>query len=173
MPRARPQGPQLEERRGKWYILWWDGNDRRRISTGTDDAVRARQALADFEASLARGPDHLTVEDALKRYEISRRGKVEAFQRLCDASSVLSEKMGSLRLEQINQTQWDRYAAGRIVRPRPNEKRKASRPVSTSTLRREFNVLRAALRLAWKEGFLTKPPAMEPPRETAPRAIVT
>lgn len=43
------------------------------------------------------------------------------------------------------------------------------RPVSTGTLRREFNVLRAALRQAWKDGYLLKPPALEAPADSAPR----
>jgi integrase len=79
--------------------------------------------------------------------------------------------MGDLRVDQIAQSVWDRYAASRVTmanrRSKPAEH--VARPVSTGTLRREFNVLRAALRLAWKDGYLTKPPSLTPPDDSAPR----
>ena len=56
-----------------------DGGERRRISTGTANEVRARQALADFEASLARHPLKLTLDQALDRYITSRTGKYKIF----------------------------------------------------------------------------------------------
>ncbi|OUJ15140.1 tyrosine-type recombinase/integrase [Acetobacter sp. DsW_063] len=37
------------------------------------------------------------------------------------------------------------------------------------TLRRQFNVLRATARRAWKDGFLVRPPEIEQPRDSAPR----
>ncbi len=169
MPRARPDGPRLEFRRGTWSIVWWDGAARRRLSTRTDNEVRARQALADFQTSLEASPLKLSVDEALWRYTKSREGKVSAHKRLLEAATALRCGLGSLRVDQITQSRWDAYMAGRVTRPRPNAKKHIPQPVSTGTLRREYNVLRAALRLAWKEGYLTRPPALEAPADSAPR----
>lgn len=169
MPRPRPAGPTLELRRAVWCIVWWDGDSRRRISTGTPNPVRARQSLADFEASLERRPVELTLASALDTYTASRLGKVTAHDRLIQAAKVLKEGMGSLRVDQITQPRWDRYAGERLTKRRPNQTRFVPQPVSPGTLRREYNVLRAALRLAWKQKHLTHPPQIEPPRDSLPR----
>ena len=169
MPRQRPSGPALKLTRGVWCIVWWDGSHRRRVSTGTQNPTLARQALADFEAKLAEKTDGLTVADALDRYSAHREGKVMAHKRLLEAISALKPLVGPLRLDQVNQHAWDRYAASRVTRPRPREKNHAPRPVAAGTLRREFVVLRAALRRAWKDGRLAKPPELEPPADSQPR----
>lgn len=172
MPRPRPERPYLEQRNGKWGIVWWDGGGkRRRISTGAADKVRAGQALSDFEDKLDRGPDRPTIAEALDRYVAERTGKVEALDRLTDAAGALKAGMGSIRIDQINQKRWDRYAAARVTRPgrRQSPERHTPRPVASGTLRREFNVLRAALRLAWGDGKLDKPPKLKAPEDSTPR----
>jgi integrase len=174
MPRPRIDAPHLKLRRGVLEIVWREDGQRRRVSTGTADPGRAGQALADFEAELERRPLKLTVAEALTRYVRKRTGKVEAIDRLEDAAKALAAVLGHLRVDQVNQDQWDRYAAARVTKPRgkPTPEKVAKhkpRPVASGTLRREFNVLRAALRLAWKDGYLVKPPALEAPADSAPR----
>lgn len=108
--------------------------------------------------------------DALDSYVESRTGKVVALTRLDRAATALKDGLGDLRVDQITQSQWDRYAAARVTRPpRHNAEAHQPRPVSSGTLRREFNVLRAALNLAFRRGQLDRPPKIEAPRETAPR----
>jgi integrase len=170
MPRPRPEGPKLERYRGRWCIAWWDGGTRRRISTGATDERRARQSLADFEDGLERHPLKMALADALDRYSASRVGKIIAVNRMKHAVTALKAALGDLRVDQVNQTQWDRYAATRVTRPPRHLKGEHKpKPVSTGTLRREFNVLRAALRQAWLDGFLVKPPTLEAPADSAPR----
>jgi integrase len=171
MPRPRPQEPQLQQYRGRWYVVWWEGGTRRRISTGTSDGVRARQSLADFQAKLERRPLKLTAAEALDRYVEAKATKVVALKRLTHAAAALKIGFGDLRVDQVNQSQWDRYAAQRVTRPpaRGDPTKHKPRAVSTGTLRREFNVLRAALRLAWKDGYLVKPPTIDAPPDSAPR----
>lgn len=169
MPRPRPVGPQLVKHRGVWAICWWDDGRRRLISTGTAIEARARQALADHEAELERHPLKLSVVEALARYERSRAGKIQAADRLHDAAGALNASLGHFRVDQVTQARWDTYAAERVTRPRPRQVNHVPKPVSTGTLRREFNVLRAALRLAWKDGYLPRPPSLEAPADSAPR----
>ena len=111
------------------------------------------------------------MSEALTRYEASRTGKVTALSRLQEAATALNADLGNLRVDQITQARWDDYAAHRVTRlPRNGDPAKHKpRPVATGTLRREFNSLRAALRLAWKDGYLTRPPTLTPPAEGAPR----
>ena len=182
MPRPRIDAPHLRPRRGVLEIVWYEGGQRRRVSTGTADPVRAGQALADFEAELERRPLKLTVAEALERYIKKRTDKVEALDRLQDAAKALEAgqlgpkigRLGDLRVDQVNQDHWDRYAAGRVTKPRGKQTleklaKHKPKPVAAGTLRREFNVLRAALRRAWKDGFLAKPPELEAPADSNPR----
>lgn len=167
MPRPRNSAPHLEHRRGKWSIVWWEGEQRRRLSTGTEDKDRARQALEDFKSELQRRPNQIGMREVFSRYVQSRQGKVQAPKRLKEAVVPLEKFFGYLRIDQINQEQWDRYAGQRIKRKSKADQ--SDQLVSPGTLRREFNVLRAALRRAWKDGFIIKPPELEPPRDSAPR----
>lgn len=171
MPRPRKTEPDIEWRRGKWGIVWYEDGLRRRISTKTVDEGSARQELADFIAAIDRRPLKLSVAEALSRYEIARTGHVVALDRLKEASKALARGLGFLRVDQIHQTAWDRYAAERVTAPNRRVKPEdhVPRPVSSGTLRREFNVLRAALRQAWNDGYLIKPPPLKAPADSARR----
>ncbi|WP_061500356.1 site-specific integrase [Acetobacter malorum] len=167
MPRIRNEIPHLERRRGKYYIVWWVSGKRHRLSTGTEDEALARQALADFERMQEKQPLKMLMSDAFARYLESRRGKVSALQRLQEAVVPLEKAMSHLRVDQIEQRIWDQYVVTRVRKPRKGEEGPVS--VSPGTLRREFNVLRATMRRVWKDGFLLRPPEIEPPRDSAPR----
>ncbi|TCS32073.1 tyrosine-type recombinase/integrase [Acidomonas methanolica] len=167
MPRPKNENPHLEFRRGKHHIVWWEAGKRRRLSTGSADEERARQALVDFERALEKHPLNMLMSDAFERYIESRRGKVSALKRLQEAIVALDRAMGHLRVDQIEQRIWDQYAATRTRKRRKSED--VPVPVSNGTLRREFNVLRATMRRVWKDGFLIRPPTIEPPRDSAPR----
>ena len=171
MPRPRNEKPRLVWRRGSWSVQYVDRAIRKRIATGAADEESAKRFLADFEAQLERAPRRLTVAQALDRYEFAREGKIEAMARLKDAAQALRRGLGHLRVDQINQAQWDKYAAERVTRPhrKIDPASHVPRKVSTGTLRREFNVLRAALRQSWKDGFLPLPPSLTPPVDSAPR----
>ena len=171
MPRPRPTGPVLQRYRGGWAVVWWENGLRKRVATGAQDEPGARRFLADFEAKLERRPLKLTCKEALDRYVAEKAPKVTAANRLKEAATAVERGLGALRVDQITQIQWDRYAAARVTRPprRGDPGKHVPRPVSTGTLRREFNVLRAALRMAWKAGHLPKPPTLSPPADSAPR----
>ncbi|QNT79273.1 tyrosine-type recombinase/integrase [Entomobacter blattae] len=163
--------PELKLYRGKWYITWYENNSRKRLSTGTPDKKTAFQALTDFVKNYNDKPTEFTVSHALERYINARKGKVMALSRIQEASIRIIEIIGDLRIDQINQNTWDYYSSKRFVRPGRIKGNKADIqiPVSSGTLRREFNVLKAALNLAVKENFLQKLPPLQPPSETAPR----
>lgn len=92
---------------------------------------------------------------------------MQAFSRLAEAALRLAEYMGYLRVDQVNQYIWDDYTAHRFNKK--NTKNGDLIRVSNGTLRREYNVLMAALRRAWKDKHLHHPPEIEAPRDSAPR----
>ncbi|GEN63189.1 hypothetical protein AOE01nite_14130 [Acetobacter oeni] len=87
-------------------------------------------------------------------------------KRLLEAIVPIRLALGHLRVDQVTQAQWDGYAESRFRKPKAGETEPVK--IANGTLRREFNVLRAALRRAWKDGFLQRPPELEPPRDSAP-----
>ncbi|MEM8588739.1 MAG: site-specific integrase [Pseudomonadota bacterium] len=176
MPRKRPDEPRLIKNRGKWTIEYFDGNRRRRASTGTDDPTLARQALADFVAALDGRPELPTVAAALDAYLADRRDINVAWRRSKEASVALKEGLGELRIDQVTQGEWRRYASNRRVKPHwrlKGAKRRTAvntaRPVAPDTLKREFNTLRAALNLAVKLDWVEKVPTLATPPSSAPR----
>lgn len=178
MPRARPDGPELKSIRGRWHIVWYDGNCRRTASTGTDNQSLARQALADFIASLERGPERLTVGAALDAYLKDKENVSVAWTRSCEAAIPLREGLGDLRIDQVTQDQWRRYAAKRKVKPHwrlTGEARKKAarnaRSVAADTLKREFNTLRAALNSAIDRGWIDRIPKLSAPPSSRPRSL--
>jgi hypothetical protein len=49
--------------------------------------------------------------------ETAREGKVEAMGRLKEAARALRRDLGHLRVDQVRQAQWEKYAANRMTRP--------------------------------------------------------
>ncbi|AQS83969.1 hypothetical protein A0U92_03415 [Acetobacter aceti] len=164
----------MEFYRGSWSIVWWEEGERKRSSTGTSSEESAKRALTDFEAALSSRPNGQYLTEALDVYVKSREGKVVALSRLQEASIRLKEGMGHLRINQIQQQQWDDYAGNRFRKPNARSRKATNSgtekiPISAGTLKREFNVLRAALRHAWKNQRLDKPPVLEGPGASATR----
>lgn len=171
MSKKRPDRPFIERYRGKWCVVFWENGIRKRCSTGTKEEQVARQALADFEQAYQGAGSAETLKGALTLYLASRKNKVQAYSRLEEACLRLDEKIGYLRLSQINQKIWDDYAATRVKKPNARAKKQNHEQVHVApgTLRREYNVLRAALNLAVRKDLLTKMPEIEPPQDRAVR----
>ena len=169
MPRARPTEPFLKRNsRGTWDIVHWDGESRIRISTRTGDEIVAKQELTDYRAILGRRP--CDIATALDDYITNRTGKTLATSRLIEASVPLKSYMGHLRLDQVSQDLWDKYCNQRMTRRNGKQKTHTPRPVARGTLKREFNVLMAAVRLAWKAGRIGTVPHIEVPSDSPARS---
>ncbi|MFW7267726.1 tyrosine-type recombinase/integrase [Gluconacetobacter sp. Hr-1-5] len=129
----------MELRRGKWAVVWWEGGERHRRSTGSADEKVARRFQTDFEAQMEVRPVQLGMADAFDRYVDSRRGKISALKQLEEAIVPLNRTMGHLRVDQVDQRARDRYAATRVRKPTASNP--SPTPVSPGTLRRELKVL--------------------------------
>lgn len=161
MARPRLQRPRgkLVQRPGspKWYISWTDAGQSRRVSTGTADRRGAEIILAEWERALDAppAPEHRTMGWILDRYLEDRQGVVVAYSRLQEAALPLKAFFGAKPPDHLDRSLVRAY--GR------------SRGVSDGTLGRELSVLRAALRLAEREGWIDRAPAIQLPPRPAPR----
>jgi integrase len=142
---------------GHWTIL--DGKVKRR--TGTADRREAEAALAAYirDRGARRGgpaePDSLTVGEVLEVYLSEHAPTVAAPERLAYAATALLDFWGDLACGTITKATCRRYAA--------------HRGVSDGTVRRELNVLQAALRYCQKDGRLTRAPDVHMPNPPPPR----
>lgn len=156
MPRPS-KGARLFQRAGKFYIR--DGE--RRISTGTSDRGQAEKGLARYIAEKGRptgpaSPESMTVADALDLYGTERAPHVADPERIGYAIAALLPVLGSLPVASLTGAVCRRYGDARGVSP--------------GTVRKELQVLQAAINHCVREGYLTAGrqltlPAAPPPRD--------
>lgn len=139
--------------RGRFYVVWTEGGRTQRASLRTDDADEAARRFADWRRSLDRiGP---TVADIAGAYIKEKRATAARPDRIETAWKALGPFFGHLRPDQIDRPLCRAYAARRRQQGRKN-----------GTIRKELDILRAALR--WQDkrtpAVFEMPPA-PPPRE--------
>ena len=155
---VRPQGKIVQRPDSPvWYISWTEGGKSRRRSTRTGDRGSAEIVLAAWERKLDAPPaaERRTIGWILDRYLEDREGAVVAYRRLVEAAKPLREFFGTMPPDHLDRSLVRAY--GR------------SRGVSDGTLGRELSMLRAALRLAERERWIDRAPAITLPPSTAPR----
>lgn len=140
---------------GVFYIRDTGCPDR---STGTRDRRDAEKALAAYIAgkgivSGARHPDRFAVMEALDIYGREHAITRAAPERIAYAIEALASFWGNLSLADVKGETCRRYAKSRLQRLKSGE----TRAISDGTIRRELNVLQAAINYAHKEGYLTTP----------------
>lgn len=154
------------------------------ISTGTADRTAAETALAAHIAGKARrrgpaAPTDITIAEILELYGREHAPTVAAPARLGYAIEALLRFWGELSVDAVKGPTCRRYARERAAegdrryRPKEGEPAPPLRPLSNGTIRRELNVLGAALNYALQEGYLTTAPKVTLPQkpETTQRAL--
>lgn len=161
-------------RRGAvYYVRWWWGGKYQWVSAATGDRGEASRFLATVEASwgTAQPPPQVTIGAILAGYLADRKARVASFGTLEAACKALDRHLGSLTPEHINRDRSRLYARqrrheGHFVGP-PDARRK--KHTSNGTIIRELVTLRAALRWAVDERWITAAPAVETPLAPPPR----
>ncbi|MCQ8240571.1 tyrosine-type recombinase/integrase [Rhizosaccharibacter radicis] len=182
MPRPRAQSPtySLAERDGRYYVQWWEGDRKKRRSLGTGDRETAKRELRAFLAQIdvPPAPEQPTVAEILQGYLADRSLRVASVPTLTHACAALTEHLGPLRPESLNRSVARRYATLRRNQGRRNATGtkakgvKVGAPVkalSDGTIIRELVTLRAALRWAEGERWITSVPYIEVPQAPRPR----
>jgi integrase len=166
MPR-KAKGARLywREDKGVWLIRDTGCPDR---STGTGDRRAAESALAAYIASKdtvtgTRRPDQMSVAEVLNIYAREHAVTVAAPERIGSAIEALLTFWGSLTVADVKGETCRRYAKSR-VRTFKDETREPQ-PISNGTLRRELNVLQAAINYCHREGYLLTPTTVTLPEK--------
>jgi len=102
----------------------------------------------------------LLVEQILKAYEVERRPIVISYDRMARAIRKLAPIVGAIDAD-------NRPSIASAVRRYVDER--CAEGVRVATIRRELIVLRAALRLAWKQGLIAAQPYIPVPPASLPQ----
>ncbi|ANB34650.1 hypothetical protein A6024_11800 [Rhodovulum sulfidophilum] len=167
MPR-RPEGARLYWREKSGQKPYWEIRDAGgiRLSTGTRCREEAEAQLAAYIERKSRptgpvNPDELSISLCLSIYAEEHAAFVAAPERIGYAIEALDEFWRDLPVSSVTGAMCRRYAATRQRRFRDGR----TAPVSPGTIRRELNVLQAAINHCHGEGYLiTAPKVTLPPR---------
>jgi integrase len=175
MPR-KAKGPRLYWRADKqfWIIRDTGRPDR---STGTSDLRAAEAALAAYIAGKdivtgARRPDQLPIAEALDIYGREHAVTIADPVRIGNAIDALMTFWGNLTVADVKGETCRRYAKSRVrtFKPRPPPAvSRPSQPIKSGTIRRELNVLQAAINYCHREGYLLSPSAVTLPEKPPSR----
>lgn len=135
--------------RGKYYVVWAEGGQTKRLSLRTDNLELAKQRFEDLQ----RAPVGDTAADIFSAYTDDRKDRT-THTRMLDAWKRLKPHFGYLRPDQITRMTCRAYT----------EERRRDK-VSDGTIIKELTTLRAALR--WNDK--NTPAQFEMPSAPAPR----
>lgn len=174
-PRLETPSFRLTLRGATFYVTWWWQDRWHRASTRTTDRREAERFLAQFTAATLtpEPPAQPTISAVLDGYLADRKPRVASYATLEYACNALRRHLGDLLPASITTPVARRYADSRRVEgyevgPPGARTRK---PVSDSTVAREIVTLRAAIRWAIGEKWISADdePAIEAPRAAPPR----
>jgi hypothetical protein len=175
MARPKLDAPdyRLVRRGDRFYVRWWQDGAWQRISTGKTDKRRAVIWLAQFVAG--RGtpepPEQPTVSMIFDGDLADRKPAVRGYGSLENVAKSLRRHLGDLQPEHLTKERArfytrQRRAEGHIVGPADARRKK---PIQDGTIIRELVTLRAALKWALAERWISQVPAIETPRQPPPR----
>lgn len=164
MPR-RPKGPRLHWREDREVYEIRDTGITA-ISTRTNDRREAEAALAayierKYRPSGPAGPEKLSISMCLSLYGEEHALHVASPERIGYAIDALEAFWKDQPVSVINGNTCRRYAKARVTR--------FGKPAANGTIRRELNVLQAALNYCHREGYLTTTPKVVLPKSPPPR----
>lgn len=175
MARPKLDAPnyRLVRRGSRYYVRWWQHGAWQRVSTGETDKRRASIWLAQFVAG--RGtpapPEQPTVSMILDGYLADRKPVVRGYGALEVVAKALRRHLGDLQPDHLTKERArfyakQRRAEGHIVGPATARRKKA---ISDGTVICELGALRAALKWAQTERWISDVPYIETPLQPAPR----
>lgn len=135
--------------RGKYYAVWRERGETKRMSLRTSDLAEAQRQLADIQKT----PIGNTVADIFTAYSVDKADRA-SHSRMLDAWKPLKPHFGALRPDQVTRDQCKAYI-----------KERRSRGLRDGTIHKELGVLRAALKWADKN----TPAQFEFPPKPAPK----
>lgn len=161
--------PKLDKRKGSpfWYITFSAGRRSKRFSTGTGNRSEAERVLAQFliERRQTQSLEELYVSDLLERYQAKKPNDIALEYNLRNLRPYFKD----YAVSQLTRHSVSDYTQHRLKQLVVIGKNKGMRTVSPATVKRELDMLGAALNLAKKEGLITEIPIFEKPKPSLPR----
>jgi integrase len=177
MARAKLDTPnhRLVKRGNRFYVRWWADGEWQRVSTGTDDQRSAQIYLAQFLAGQGTPapPKTPTVSEILDAYLTDRKPVVvpRGYETLQTNLKALKRHLGDLEPDHLTKERIRFYRRQRTAEGYEVGKADARRkkPVQDGTILRELVTLRAALKFAKTEKWISEAPYIEVPSQPKPR----
>jgi hypothetical protein len=168
MPR-RAKGARLfwRDRSAEGFASFWEIRDgATRVSCGTDDRQRAEERLAAYIGEKYRpnwplSSQDMTVSNCLVIYGKEHAIHLAAPQTIGYAMEALLNFWSNRKVSEVTASACREYAKSRVTR--------FGKPASPGTVRRELNVLQAAINYCLREGKLTSPARVLLPPQPSPK----
>jgi integrase len=136
----------------RWYVVWGEGRESRRLSTGTSDKVEAERFVARFESAKGRPPETFDINLLCDAYLEDRKPMVRAFGSLEFSLKAPREHFGLLHPNLVNKALVRAYVAKRRYQGRRD-----------GTIDKELRTLRQALAWGVREEWMGRAPYIESP----------
>jgi integrase len=171
MPRKDPDEYRLRQRNGVWYVDSGSGENTKRVSTRTTDRKQAEiyrsQHIAGINNPLP--PPEATVSFYLDCYKEEKSEKMRSFKNVKYMFGILKEKLGDLQPQHITSKVLTDYAKWRQTQgKRLGNGSRISKAVSNSTVLRELDILKSALKMAAGNGHIRDLPPFQMPFSPSP-----
>src|ERR1700728_3409792 len=174
-PKLEQPNYRLVTRGSRYYVRWWEDGAWKRVSTGTGDQRQAQIFLAQFLAGQGTpaAPKAPTVSVILDAYLADRKSVVVAsgYETLQTNLKALKRHLGDLEPDHLTKERIRFYRLQRAAEGYEVGKADARRkkPVQDGTILRELVTLRAALKFAKTEKWISEAPYIEVPAQPKPR----
>jgi integrase len=172
-PKLERPNYRLVKRGTRFYVRWWEEGAWQRVSTGQTERRPAETWLAQFVAGRETPPAPAvpTISAILDGYLADRKQVVRGYDTLENASKSLKRHLGDLEPDHLTKERVRFYRRRRAIEgyevgPAPARRRK---PVKDGTVLRELVTLRAAVKWAQHEKWITEVPYIEVPAQPPPR----
>lgn len=151
------------EERNVWEIQWYERGKRKRKSTGTTNRAEADRQLKEHIQVAERRSYSRLVDDILNDYAVEHAPHVSKPEDILRCIINLSPFFGPLTPDEVTKSTCQQYATQKTPR-RPGKEK-----LSTGTIRKDLEVLRAAFNHDYKEGRIDKVPYIWMPQKPESR----
>jgi len=141
-----------------WYVVWTEGRRSRRVSTKTNDRLKAERFLIQFQSLQDAPPEEFTIADLCDAYEKERKAEVAYPKAITNCLNHIRREVG-----QLPPSMWSRATNRAYLQRRRKD------GVMDATIDKELRFLRQALKHGVREGWMEKEPRVEVPGPSAPR----
>jgi integrase len=172
-PRLDRPNYKLVKRGERWHVQWWENGAGQRVPTGETERRQAEIWLAQFVAGRETPPAPAvpTISAILDGYLADRKQVVIGYETLANAAKAIKRHVGDLEPDHLTKERVRNYRRRRAIEGYEvgpaNARRK--KPVKDGTILRELVTLRAALKWAQHEKWITEVPYIEVPSQPPPR----